>query len=81
MQNKIIKNLESFDCDKNVHLLLAISGGIDSMVMLHYFQQNKSFFNFSAAHINHCYNSDSLKMEKLVKDECNNKNNLIIRRI
>ena len=52
MQNKIIKNLESFDCDKNVHLLLAVSGGIDSMVMLHFFQQNK-FFKFYVAHINH----------------------------
>ena len=81
MQNKIIKNLESFDCDKNVHLLLAISGGIDSMVMLHFFQQNKFSFKFSVAHINHCYNADNQKMENLVRDECNNKNNLIIRHI
>ena len=70
MQNKIIKNLESFDSDKNVHLLLAISGGIDSMVMLHFFQQNK-FFKFSVAHINHCFNADNQKMENLVRDECN----------
>ena len=81
MQNKIIKNLVSFDCDKNVHLLLEISGGIDSMVMLHFFQENKFSFKFSVAHINHCYNADNQKMENLVRDECNNKNNLIIRHI
>jgi len=40
MRNKIITNLKSLDCDKNSHLLLAVSGGIDSMVMLHFFQQN-----------------------------------------
>ena len=53
MRNKIITNLKSLDCDKNSHLLLAVSGGIDSMVMLHFFQQNKKQFKFSVAHINH----------------------------
>ena len=81
MQNKIIKNLKYFDCEKDTHLLLAVSGGVDSMVMLHFFQQNKSFFNFSVAHINHCYNADSQKMENLVKKLCGNKNNLIIKHI
>ena len=81
MRNKIITNLKSLDCDKNSHLLLAVSGGIDSMVMLHFFQQNKKQFKFSVAHINHNYHSESKKMENLVKAECVNKNNLIIRNI
>ena len=65
MRNKIITNLKSLDCDKNSHLLLAVSGGIDSMVMLHFFQQNKKQFKFSVAHINHNYHSESKKMENL----------------
>ena len=81
MRNKIIVNLKSLDCDKNSHLLLAVSGGIDSMVMLHFFQQNEKQFKFSVAHINHNYHSESKKMENLVKAECGNKNNLIIRNI
>ena len=81
MRNKIITNLKSLDCDKNSHLLLAVSGGIDSMVMLHFFQQNKKQFKLSVAHINHNYHSESKKMENLVKAECINKNNLIIRNI
>ncbi len=81
MRNKIITNLKSLDCDKNSHLLLAVSGGIDSMVMLHFFQHNKKQFKFSVAHINHNYHSESKKMENLVKAECVNKNNLIIRNI
>ena len=81
MRNKIITNLKSLDCDKNSHLLLAVSGGIDSMVMLHFFQQNEKQFKFSVAHINHNYHSESKKMENLVKAECGNKNNLIIRNI
>ena len=51
------------------------------MVMLHFFQQNKKQFKFSVAHINHNYHSESKKMENLVKAECGNKNNLIIRNI
>ena len=43
MRNKIITNLKYLDCDNNSHLLLAVSGGIDSMVMLHFFQQNTNF--------------------------------------
>ena len=81
MQNKIITNLKYLDCDKNSHLLLAVSGGIDSMVMLHFFQQNKKQFKFSVAHINHNYHSESKKMENLLKAECVNKNNLITRNI
>ena len=81
MRNKIITNLKSLDCDKNSHLLLAVSGGIDSMVMLHFFQHNKKQFKFSVAHINHNYHSESKKMENLVRAECVNKNNLIIRNI
>lgn len=81
MQNKIIKNLKSLDCNENVHLLLAVSGGIDSMVMLHFFQQNQKHFKFSVAHINHNYHSESIKMENLVKAQCYNKNELIVRHI
>lgn len=78
MQNKIISNLNSFTEDKKPHFLLAVSGGIDSMVLLKFFQKNHESFSFSVAHINHNYHSDAKKMENLVKDQCEQKGNDLI---
>lgn len=79
MHNRIISNLNSLTDNENHHFLLAISGGVDSMVLLKFFQNNHEFFRFSVAHINHNYHSDAKKMENLVKAQCNlTKSNLII---
>ena len=82
MQNRIISNLKSLIDYENPHFLLAVSGGIDSMVLLIFFQKNYKSFRFSVAHINHNYHSDAKKMENLVKDQCDQINrDLIIKNI
>ena len=82
MQNRITLNLKTLIDNKKPHFLLAVSGGIDSMVLLNFFQKNHESFTFSVAHINHNYHSDAKKMENLVKDQCEqNGNNLIIENI
>ena len=82
MQNRIISNLKSLIDYENPHFLLAVSGGIDSMVLLKFFQKNYKSFRCSVAHINHNYHSDAKKMENLVKDQCDQINrDLIIKNI
>ena len=78
MQNRIISNLKSLIDNEKPHFLLAVSGGIDSMVLLKFFQKNHESFRFSVAHINHNYHSDAKKMENLVNDQCDQMNNDLI---
>ena len=78
MKNKIISRIKSLSHkNDSLHFLLAVSGGIDSMVMLDFFLKNQSNLNFkiSVCHINHNYHSKSLKMSKIVLNYCN-KNNI-----
>lgn len=59
--------------DSHQKVLLAVSGGIDSMVMLYLFQ--KSGYNFSAAHCNFQLRGDeSDGDEQFVKDYCDEHN-------
>ena len=46
---------------KNSHILVAVSGGVDSMVLLHALNSLKHEFNIqiSCAHINHNLRPDS----------------------
>ena len=46
MQNKIISNLDSLIENENPHFLLAVSGGIDSMVLLKFFQKTMNPMSF-----------------------------------
>ena len=78
MQNKIISNLDSLIENENPHFLLAVSGGIDSMVLLKFFQKNTESYKFSVAHVNHNYHSDAKKMEYLVQDQCAKMNNDLV---
>ena len=78
MQNRITLNLKTLIDNKKPHFLLAVSGGIDSMVLLKFFQKNHESFSFSVAHINHNYHSDAKKMENLVKDQCEQRGNDLI---
>lgn len=69
----IEKNIEeSFKLiadSKNRKYLLAVSGGVDSMVLLHYFQKNN--LSFEVAHINYqLRDEDSEKDQKLVEKTC-----------
>ena len=78
MQNRITLNLKTLIDNEKPHFLLAVSGGIDSMVLLNFFQKNHESFTFSVAHINHNYHSDSKKMENLVKNQCDKMNSDLI---
>ena len=63
-QNHLLHN---FDFLKNKKLLLATSGGIDSMVMLHLFQQLE--YEIAIAHCNfQLRGDDSIKDAELVKN-------------
>ena len=45
MQNKILSNINSLIGDENPHFLLAVSGGVDSMVLLDLFQNKLVLIN------------------------------------
>ena len=49
MQNKILSNIQSIIGNEKPHFLLAVSGGVDSMVLLELFQENNELLNFSVA--------------------------------
>jgi tRNA(Ile)-lysidine synthase len=50
-------------------ILLAISGGLDSMCMLHYFA-NKKKSNLCAAYVNHGMRGDEIEDAKLIRKKC-----------
>jgi len=52
----------------NPSFLLAISGGLDSMCMLHFFSQKHS--NLHAAYVNHGIRQDANEDSKLIKKKC-----------
>ena len=73
---EVIPLLEHFNMsliDENDHLLLAVSGGIDSMVLLHYLNtiKNEYQFRISVAHFNHLKREDSQLDQLLVEQTCN----------
>jgi len=78
MKNRIISRIKELSHKNNPpHFLLAVSGGIDSMVMLDFFVKNQSNIDcqISVCHINHNYHSKSLAMSKIVSEYCD-KNNI-----
>lgn len=67
--------LEQFDhslIEDNDVLLLAVSGGIDSMVMLHYLasMKNKKNIKMAVAHFDHQVREESFLDRQLVVDTC-----------
>ncbi len=74
MQIAFKKNIEkNLLFDKNDRILLAISGGVDSIVMLHLFIFYK--YNIEVAHCNFMLReNDSLADENFVKDICTQNN-------
>ena len=59
-----------------INFILAISGGIDSMLMLKIATliKNDTNFTFRAAHINHNYSSNAKEMENHCIDVCHQNN-------
>lgn len=70
MKDEFVKHLSTKRlCTREDKILLAVSGGIDSMVMLHLFQANR--FNVSVAHANfQLRQRESDGDEQFVKDYC-----------
>ncbi len=69
MKEKFLKHLEELGVAKNNRLLLAISGGHDSMVLAHLFQS--CAYPFSVAHVNfQLRDVDSDGDEQFVQDWC-----------
>ena len=56
---------------KRDRVLLAVSGGPDSMAMLHYFDKTKQY-DFVVFHLNHSIRKDSDVDENIVKKYCEN---------
>ncbi|MFL2510705.1 MAG: tRNA lysidine(34) synthetase TilS [Candidatus Neomarinimicrobiota bacterium] len=81
MQNKILSNIESLIENEKPHFLLALSGGVDSMVMLDCFKKMSNQYEFSVCHVNHNYQENALLMEKLVSDSCGSNIKCIIKQI
>ena len=81
MQNKILSNIESLIENEKPHFLLALSGGVDSMVMLDFFKKMSNQYEFSVCHVNHNYQKNALLMEKLVSDSCGSNIKCIIKQI
>jgi len=73
------QSMENFNnklIEEKDHLLLSISGGVDSMVLLHYLyhQKNDGNFSLSVAHIDHQKRINSKKDAELVKRTCRDLN-------
>jgi len=67
-EEKILKNLVDFKIDRSSKILVAVSGGIDSLCLAHYLVNQN--YNFSVCHINHKYHVLADEMEKLVSNFC-----------
>lgn len=77
MDDKILKCIESYTMlNQNDSVIVGVSGGADSMCLLHYlFSLRESLnINIIAAHINHCIRGDeALRDENFVKEYCQSK--------
>jgi len=67
-KNKILKNLSDFNIDCSSKILVAVSGGIDSLCLAHFLHGQN--YNISICHINHKYHDSADEMEKLVENFC-----------
>lgn len=74
MVNKIVETLTRYDMiKKDDNIVVAVSGGADSIALLHAMNSLKETLNFSvyACHINHNLRGDeSLRDERFVRDFC-----------
>ena len=73
MKEKIIDNIRENGLLENCRgLVLCISGGSDSMSLLHFFLENKGLYGipFVVAHVNHGLRAESEDEEKYLKEFC-----------
>ena len=71
MKDEFLKNLEDYNLE-NSRILLAISGGKDSMTMLDLFNcfKDELKLDLVACHFNHSLREDADRDEKFVKSQC-----------
>ena len=77
MKIKIIENIRENGLLENCRgLVLCISGGADSMSLLHFFLENKGLYGipFTVAHVNHGLREESKDEEKYLREFCESKN-------
>lgn len=73
MKCKAKETIDRFGMLRTGHVLLALSGGMDSMALLYLLKslQTEYAFELEAAHVNHCLRGDeSDRDEKFVRDTC-----------
>lgn len=70
--SKLITDLRHDPFFQNINIGLAISGGVDSIVLLNIFQKikDKNNLNLYIMHYNHKWRKDSSKDAKLIKNYC-----------
>jgi len=77
MKEKIIETIRKYNLLENCKgLVLCISGGADSMSLLHFFSKNKGLFDipFVVAHVNHGLRAESVEEEAGLKEYCKDRN-------
>ncbi len=67
MQNNFSKKIYN-NIPAKSHIILAVSGGLDSTVLMHLCKEITSQYTISVAHINHNFHKDSKKMENFVQN-------------
>ncbi len=70
MEKKFLENLKQFNFKKNTSILLAVSGGEDSVTMLDLFSKYKDMFNLNlfVCHFNHSLRKEADFDENFVKN-------------
>lgn len=65
----LLSRLEHFGVPRDAELLIAVSGGVDSMCLLH--AAHQAGCNVAAAHVNHCLRGEDSDLdEQLVRSVC-----------
>ena len=67
MQNNFNKKIYN-NIPAKSHIILAVSGGLDSTVLMHLCKEITSQYTISVSNINHNFHKDSKKMENFVQN-------------
>lgn len=85
MKNKVLKTIKKYNLiEKNDKVIVAVSGGPDSLSMLNVLLHIRDELNFEiiVAHVNHMIREEATEDEEFVKEYCeNNKIKCYIKRI
>lgn len=77
MKEKLIETIREYALLKDcIGLVLCVSGGSDSMSLLHFFCENQGLYKipFVVAHVNHGLREESVDEERMLKAYCEERN-------